>query len=691
MQKKLSGSRDMRFICAIFIIVAGFISRAAAEETLKVPRLLIQPQVPIADAAGGVTRQSLGFELPPWDLSDTVPAQGLNYPEGELPPREGYAASYTIPHATSVKNQMTCGTCWIFASLSSLEGKVNDDGGGASEPDYAEQNVKNCYQDNQGGNRCNTGGNAYYATSFLSYNGTVTELCDPYSTTQNSNCNTGCSVQVKPTQWRIISENTVASNDNIKYALTTYHSPVFVSMYATGGETFSHGAPALCGAASYTTHAVTIVGWDDSYPAQGSCSPGAWKVKNSWGTWWGDAGYFWVAYGQKNIGTAASVYSGYRSTYANEQVYHHDVGCAGYTFGWTNTNYGAVVHTAAAAGTIRRVEFMTNKANSDYEIRIFSTWNGTAAAPSGQLGATQTGSITHAGFYSIELEQPVTLSAGNTFVVQVKTYTAAGNGYGFYYDYYHRPGVSGVSFFSSNATSWYDSSIYSGGKGPVIIHAVMGDSQNTNTTTIDSSTTTTTSNPTLVLTKPNGGESWNRNSIRSITWSTSGSLGNLKLTLWQNGGLIGTIAENRDPAAGSYQWSAGAYTGGVAPLGTGYKIKIEEQNTGLSDESIGTFFIVKVKVNAPNGGESWQIGTTQNITWLTKIISNDLRIVLFKDGVKVGNIVDSIDYALGTYSWTAGNYIGGTAAAGTGYQIQVREIGTDTGDRSDANFTLTAP
>ena len=159
----------------------------------------------------------------------------------------------------------------------------------------------------------------------------------------------------------------------------------------------------------------------------------------------------------------------------------------------------------------------------------------------------------------------------------------------------------------------------------------------------------------LTLTFPNGGESWNRNSMRSITWSTSGSMGKLKLTLWQNGALIGTIAENRDPAAGSIHGATGAYIGGVAPLGTGYTIKIEEQGTGVSDESNGPFSIVKVKVNAPNGGESWQIGSTQNITWLTKIISNNLRIVLFKNGVKVGNIVDSIDLSLGTYSWTVGS------------------------------------
>ncbi len=197
--------------------------------------------------------------------------------------------------------------------------------------------------------------------------------------------------------------------------------------------------------------------------------------------------------------------------------------------------------------------------------------------------------------------------------------------------------------------------------------------------------------PHLTLTAPNGGESWNRNAKRSIRWNASGCTGTLKLTLWQNGGLIGTIADGVNPAKGSYSWTVGVYNGGTAPLGTGYTIKIEDNGSALEDLSDASFSIVKVSVKTPNGGEFWQIGTTRNITWVAKPISNNLRIVLFKNGVKVGNIVESINPALGTYAWTAGNYEGGTATVGSGYQIQIREIGTDAGDRSDATFMLTFP
>ncbi|MBF0525928.1 MAG: hypothetical protein HQK56_12625 [Deltaproteobacteria bacterium] len=432
----------------------------------------------VAPAPQDVAGRSMGFVRPPYDLSAAVPEGGYNYPlEGRAAPR-GYPASLTLPNITPVKDQNPCGVCWGFSSVAGLEGKVNIATGGSANPNYSEQNIKNCYQDiAAGGDRCQTGANILTANAYLSIHGAVQDACDPFDPNQNTSCKSTCPAQVFPAELRMISYDQAASPDDIKYALTTYQSPVMTAMYADSAMAYAAGAPALCGYAGQdTNHAVTIVGWDDNKTAAGSCGPGAWLVKNSWGTAWGDKGYFWIAYGQRSIGVWAGVFSGYRTPYPGDTIYNFDVGFNGYTGGYKTTNYAAAVFSAKASATLKRVEFATSKPNSTYEIKVFSTWNGPSAAPSGQLGTTQTGNIVQSGFYSVELSTPINLTAGATFVVQVKTSTPAGGGYGFYFDGNHKPGPAGGTFIGNDGVTWTDTSTFQGGAGPVIVHAVTSGS-----------------------------------------------------------------------------------------------------------------------------------------------------------------------------------------------------------------------
>jgi hypothetical protein len=196
----------------------------------------------------------------------------------------------------------------------------------------------------------------------------------------------------------------------------------------------------------------------------------------------------------------------------------------------------------------------------------------------------------------------------------------------------------------------------------------------------------------ITVTSPNGGENWQWGSAQNITWNCAGLSGNIKIALWKDGAVVGTIADSIDPALGSYSWTAGQYVGGTAPAGSGYAIKIKEIGTAVSDISDATFTLTpsaSITVTSPNGGENAQLGSVHNITWEYAGLSANIKITLWKNGALVGTIANSIDPALGSYSWAVGEYIGGTASAGSGYAIKIKEIGTSVSDMSNAPFSIT--
>lgn len=65
--------------------------------------------------------------------------------------------------------------------------------------------------------------------------------------------------------------------------------PLSICIDASTWSTYSGGIMSACG--NQINHAVQAVGVDDS-------SGGYWKVRNSWGTGWGEAGFIRLAYGQ---------------------------------------------------------------------------------------------------------------------------------------------------------------------------------------------------------------------------------------------------------------------------------------------------------------------------------------------------------------------------------------------------------
>ena len=123
----------------------------------------------------------------------------------------------------------------------------------------------------------------------------------------------------------------------VKQAIRDYGSVTvsyaYVDDYRYNSETFQCiNVPGWLDAKG-TNHAVTIVGWNDNVPASafpnGADGNGAWLVKNSWDTWYGYDGYFWLSYYDRSIGMNA-VAMDFASADNYDNNYHYD-GSGNYT------------------------------------------------------------------------------------------------------------------------------------------------------------------------------------------------------------------------------------------------------------------------------------------------------------------------------------------------------------------------
>ena len=62
-----------------------------------------------------------------------------------------------------------------------------------------------------------------------------------------------------------------------------------------------------------------------------------------------------------------------------------------------------------------------------------------------------------------------------------------------------------------------------------------------------------------------------------------------------------------------------------------------------------------IQLNSPNGGENWQVGTSQNITWTSSNVTNVKLEFTTNNGSSWSNIIASTPASAGTYAWTIPN------------------------------------
>lgn len=195
------------------------------------------------------------------------------------------------PVMTPVRNQGRCASCWAFAALGAWEGVYALRYGTAV--DLSEQQVLVC----TGGSNTCSGGFWGDVLTLMSSTQIGAEGASPY-TGKGGKCRRDARSQFSVASWGFVSTaSTPPPVDQIKRALAL-HGPIIAGIYATHGFRTYAGGTFSDAEDGPINHAINIVGWDDARQA--------WRVRNSQGAAWGEAGYAWVAYGSNRIGTWAT-------------------------------------------------------------------------------------------------------------------------------------------------------------------------------------------------------------------------------------------------------------------------------------------------------------------------------------------------------------------------------------------------
>lgn len=394
----------------------------------------------------------------PYLTAATLPS---SYPEGVTRPSDMASVSY-IP---AIRNQNPYGTCWAHAAIGALEinvlkqhpelkSTINlaenqlvyysnhaglDKYGLLTGDNYAWINNNTGHDDD---NEFQAGGNEWMAIPAL--NSWKAGSQESGILVYNSTNNDEIIVNGLPAQYASDSSYVhvtdtkeislpVSGGSNFsdkmtdtKNAIMKYGSVAIsyysASKYSTGYNIYAYEKPAS------TNHAVLFVGWDDNYSKDNFVTgpngekpegDGAWIMRNSWDTWWGDSGYSYVSYYDKSIYYTGHIITGVLASEDYAHIYQYDeAGQASVPIN-AGQSVANIYQVQDSAQTLEAISTYIYTSNANVKVDIYTNLTDLTNPLSGTKAATVTKSTDYPGVYRIKLDEPVYMYKDTYFSVVI--------------------------------------------------------------------------------------------------------------------------------------------------------------------------------------------------------------------------------------------------------------------------------
>lgn len=199
-----------------------------------------------------------------------------------------------------VKNQASCGSCWAFAATGATEAQTNLYFNQLLNLDLSEQDVLSC----SGAGTC-AGGYPGTALNYIATKGVVNESAFPYTHTDqpcsNKSTNPSQLIQIAGK----VDFPSIAwprEEDALKKMIIKY-GPLSGGIYDWSHAIVLVGWQVVKeGDYFYTRNLNKATGWFTVPAGSSLIGTTVWIFKNSWGDWWGDAGFVYVQTSISNVG-----------------------------------------------------------------------------------------------------------------------------------------------------------------------------------------------------------------------------------------------------------------------------------------------------------------------------------------------------------------------------------------------------
>ncbi|MBK8130922.1 MAG: T9SS type A sorting domain-containing protein [bacterium] len=190
-------------------------------------------------------------------------------------------------------------------------------------------------------------------------------------------------------------------------------------------------------------------------------------------------------------------------------------------------------------------------------------------------------------------------------------------------------------------------------------------------------------NPGLVLTAPNGGESWLLNTPHTIRWTRNNAPGNVTVQFNRSypGGAWEQLANN--VAVDTFNWTPT----GAASSSVRTRIFLTTQSA-VGDTSNANFALTAptLAVTSPNGGEQWVLGSQQIVRFTRSNASGNATIQVNRsNGSGAWETLTTL-CAVDTFAWT----VSGSASTTALVRVRLTADSTIT-DNSNAVFSIVQP